>query len=84
METEKKRIFDNQFVLSRIEEKKVSKNLEIINELKQIAPLLSNEELLNLYNKSISIHQSKIQGNGDFLENSIFICGSLRNSQSEG
>ena len=76
METEKKRIFDNQLVLSRIEEKKVSKNLEIINELKQIAPLLSNEELLNLYNKSISIHQSKIQGNGDFLENSI-LAGAL-------
>jgi len=31
---------DNQYVLSRIEENKFSKNLKIIKELKQIAPLL--------------------------------------------
>ena len=65
--------FDNQYVLSRIEENKISKNLKIIQELKQIAPLLSDIELLQLYNKSISIHQSKIQGNGDFLENDILV-----------
>ncbi len=65
--------FDNQYVLSRIEENKISKNLKIIQELKQIAPLLSDVELLQLYNKSISIHQSKIQGNGDFLENDILV-----------
>ena len=64
---------DNQYVLSRIEENKFSKNLKIIKELKQIAPLLSHDELLQLYNKSISIHQSKIQGNGDFLENDILV-----------
>jgi len=64
---------DNQYVLSRIEENKISKNLKIIQELKQIAPLLSDVELLQLYNKSISIHQSKIQGNGDFLENDILV-----------
>jgi hypothetical protein len=65
--------FDNQYVLSRIEENKISKNLKIIQELKQIAPLLCDVELLQLYNKSISIHQSKIQGNGDFLENDILV-----------
>jgi hypothetical protein len=65
--------FDNQYVLSRIEEKKISKNTIIIQELKQIAPLLSDVELLQLYNKAISIHQSKIQGNGDFLENDILV-----------
>jgi hypothetical protein len=65
--------FDNKYVLSRIEENKISKNLKIIQELKQIAPLLSDGELLQLYNKSISIHQSKIQGNGDFLENDILV-----------
>jgi len=64
---------DNQYVLSRIEENKFSKNLKIIKELNQIAPLLSDDELLQLYNKSISIHQSKIQGNGDFLENDILV-----------
>lgn len=73
METKLSITFDNQYVLSRIEENKISKNLKIIQELKQIAPLLSNNELLQLYNKSISIHQSKIQGNGDFLENDILV-----------
>ena len=76
METENKTIFNNEYVLSRIEENKVSKNLEIIHELKQIAPSLGSEELLHLYNKSISIHQSKIQKNGDFLENDI-LAGAL-------
>ena len=73
METKPTITFDNQYVLSRIEENKISKNLKIIQELKQIAPLLSDVELLQLYNKSISIHQSKIQGNGDFLENDILV-----------
>ena len=73
MKTKPTITFDNQYVLSRIEENKISKNLKIIQELKQIAPLLSNNELLQLYNKSISIHQSKIQGNGDFLENDILV-----------
>lgn len=63
--------FDNQYVLSRIEENKISKQFKIIQELKQIEPSLSDFKLLQLYNKSISIHQSKIQGNGDFLENDI-------------
>jgi hypothetical protein len=65
--------FDNKYVLSRIEENKISKNLKIIQELKKIAPLLNDADLLQLYNKSISIHQSKIQGNGDFLENDILV-----------
>lgn len=73
METKPTITFDNQYVLSRIEENKISKNLKIIQELKQIAPLLSDVDLLQLYNKSISIHQSKIQGNGDFLENDILV-----------
>jgi hypothetical protein len=63
--------YDNQYILSRIEENKKSKNIKIIQELKNIAPSVSDEQLLQLYTKSISIHQSKIQGNGDFLENDI-------------
>jgi hypothetical protein len=65
--------FDNHYILSRIEENKISKNLKIVQGLKQIAPLLNDDELLQLYNKSISIHQSKIQRNGDFLENDILV-----------
>jgi len=73
METKPTITFDNHYVLSRIEENKVSKKLKIIQELKQIAPLLNDTELLQLYDKSISIHQNKIQGNGDFLENDILV-----------
>jgi len=65
--------FNNQYVLSRMEENKLIKISLIIQELKQIAPLLSDVELLQLYNKSISIHQGKIQGNGNFLENDILV-----------
>ena len=61
--------FNNQYVLSRMEENKLIKISLIIQELKQIAPLLSDVELLQLYNKSISIHQ----GNGNFLENDILV-----------
>ena len=43
--------FNNQYVLSRMEENKLIKNSLIIQELKQIEPLLSDVELLQLYNK---------------------------------
>jgi hypothetical protein len=65
--------YDNQYVLSRIEENKKSKLAKITEELKTIAPSLSDDDLLQLYNKCISIHQSKVQGNGDFLENDILV-----------
>ena len=66
-------IYDDEYVLSKIEENRVLKNTKIIQELKQIAPALSDDELLQLYTKSISIHQSKIQENGNFLENGILV-----------
>jgi len=66
-------IIDNQYVLLKIEQHNNLKKLKIINELKEMAPQLSDNEIINLYNKSISIHQSKIQGNGDFLENTILV-----------
>ena len=72
METKATITFDNQYVLSRIEENKIFKKIKIIQELKKISPL-SDDVLLQLYNKSISIHQSKIQGNGNFLENDILV-----------
>ena len=65
--------FNNQYILSKIEENKISKNLKIIQELKKLAHSLSDIKLLQLYNKSISIHQSKNKENGDFLENDILV-----------
>lgn len=63
----------DQYVLSKIEENKNSKKIKIIQELKIIAPSLNDDKLLQLYNKSISIHQSKMQGNGYFLENDVLV-----------
>ena len=65
--------FNNQYVLSKIDKNKLIKNSLIIQELKQITSLLSDIELLKLYNKSISLHQCKIQENGNFLENDILV-----------
>ena len=71
MATKTTNTFNNQYILSKIEENKISKNLKIIQELKQIAPLLSDDELLQLYNKSISIYQNKNQEN--FIKNQVTI-----------
>jgi hypothetical protein len=62
---------DNLYVLSKMEENRIDKQQQIIRDLKLILPTATNEELLQLYNKSISIHQGKIQGNGSFLENKL-------------
>ena len=64
MDTKTTNNINNQYVLSKIEE---NKNLKIIRELKQIAPLLSDDELLQLYNKSISIHKNPEHEN--FIKN---------------
>ena len=75
MERERKDplIFNNQYVLSKIKENKLQQSLKIIEKLKTIAPLLSDDDLLLLYNMSISIHQRKIQRNGNFLEDHILV-----------
>jgi hypothetical protein len=61
-------IFNNNFVLSKMEENKKIKENNIINELKKVIPHIDNDTMLQTYNTSISIHQSKMQGNGNFLE----------------
>lgn len=65
--------FTNAYVLSKIAENGLAKQIHILDELRQIVPSLSSEVLLQLYSTSISIHQSKIQGNGNFLENEIVV-----------
>jgi|SRR3972149_6220731 len=64
--------FNNNYVIQKIEKNKKNKTRKIIEELKLIYPL-ADDLLIELYNKSISIHQSNIQGNGDFLENDIVV-----------
>lgn len=70
-QNEDKILFNNEYVLSKIEINKHTKNARIIQEMKQIEPLLSDDILLQLYTKSISIHQGNVQCNGAFLENDI-------------
>jgi hypothetical protein len=62
---------NNNYVLERIDENNRNKSIRIIRTLKEIAPLLNDLDLLQLYNKSISLHQSRNQKNGSFLENDI-------------
>jgi hypothetical protein len=71
--------FNNDYVIKKIEENKKNKMKKIIEELKLIYPL-TDHILIDLYNKSISLHQSNIQGNGDFLENDIVVSELLANN----
>lgn len=64
--------FDNNYVIQKIEENKKNKMKKIVEELKIVCPL-KDDILIDLYNKSISLHQRNVQGNGDFLENDIVI-----------
>ncbi len=66
------KIFNNQYIIEKIKENQENKKKDIISELRKIYPL-DDSILLDLYNKSISIHQKNIQKNGNFLENEIII-----------
>ena len=67
-----KKEFNNNYIIQKIEENKKTKIKKIIEELKCIHPL-SDNLLIELYNKSISLHQYNIQKNGAFLEKDIII-----------
>lgn len=71
--------FNNKYIIQKIEENKQMKLKKIIGELQRIYPL-QDELLLELYNKSISLHQSNLQGNGDFLENDIVVSELTKNN----
>ena len=61
----------NNIVLQRIREKNMLSDYNTLKVLKNIAPSIPDEDLLEIYKKSISIHQKNVQGNGSFLENDI-------------
>lgn len=65
-------IFNNTYVLSRMEEYKKNKNLKIIQELQQMS-FSSDADFLSLYEKSVSMHQAHKQKNGEFLEKEIIV-----------
>ena len=64
-------IFTNETILSKISNQKLLVQAKIITELKNIAPSIENDQLLKIYDKSVSIRQGNMQGNGAFLENDI-------------
>lgn len=66
------KVFNNEYIIEKIKENQENKKKNIISELRLIYPL-DDSILLDLYNKSISIHQKNIQKNGNFLENEIII-----------
>jgi hypothetical protein len=68
--------FDNNYVLSKIDENNKEKKLIINKDLQTMFPTVDNNILIKIYDKSISIHQSKKQSNGAFLENNI-LCDIL-------
>ena len=70
-EMETKPTFDNQYFLSRKEENKKSKKIEIIQAFKQIVPTLTEDQIVQLNQTSISIQQSRNSKNGTSLENDI-------------
>jgi hypothetical protein len=69
----------NKFVLSNISANVLGNNERVVHELKQIAPQMSDLVLLQLYIKSVSLHQSKNSHNGKFLENTV-ISSALDNA----
>jgi hypothetical protein len=44
---------------------------DIIHKLKIVAPNLNDEEIINIYKKSVSIRQSLLKNNGSIFENNI-------------
>lgn len=72
MEENNRTKFNNDYIINKIKENKNIKINKIIKELKDIYSL-PDDILLNIYNKSISLHQSNLQSNGDFLENEIIV-----------
>jgi hypothetical protein len=64
-------MFTNTYVRAKLVENEQIENGAIIKQLKEVAPSLDDEVLLQVYKASVSIRQRKVQKNGSFLENSI-------------
>lgn len=71
--------FNNKYVIQKIEENKQVKLKKTIEELTLIYPL-QDKILIALYNKSISIHQTNMQGNGKFFEIDIVVSELIKHN----
>ena len=61
---------DNQYVLLKLQENKLVFESYVTEQLNE---LVAKDKILDVYNKCVSIHQSKKQKNGNFLENHILV-----------
>ena len=61
-------MFNNQYVRSKIDECEQAKRSILIQSIQTILGEVSEEICMQVYAKSISMHQGHLQGNGQFLE----------------
>ena len=63
----------NDSILLKFNSQKNTLKLKIITKLKNIVPSINDNDLIKLYDTSISLHQCNLQNNGNFLENDILV-----------
>ena len=61
----------NTFLTEEYAQHNLGKQKSNIQRLKQVLPEKTEDELIKIYNECVSIHQSKIQRGGEFLEKQI-------------
>jgi hypothetical protein len=67
----RKNYINNKYIIFKINKQKRLQNKNIIYELKKDLPMLSNNKLLKIYNKCISLKCSILSNNGLFLEKEV-------------
>jgi hypothetical protein len=71
-------ILNNEYVLTELKKQNQFKISSITQEMASIAPGITHDILVKLYEKAISLHQSKNWTNGNFLEK--LLASSLRSN----
>jgi len=61
----------NNYILSKLDEYKLLKKSKILEELEIYKEYMNDDNIINFYDKCVSIHQKNIKGYGDYLENNI-------------
>lgn len=64
-------VFNNLSIIKKLEERKTQTPDKVLSELKKILPLVSDETLISIYIRSVSLHQSFKQKSGAFLETEL-------------
>ena len=51
-------VFNNLSIIKKLEERRTQTPDKVLSELKKILPIVSDETLISIYTRSISLHQS--------------------------